>query len=96
MENVRFDTTNTEVQMTMVIKLHQIQRESLSALVYQNIEDYLNERLWKQKTPRTLNVAVNDVMSITASDLVKFLSQQAIIKGHSESLADYADLFGGK
>ena len=70
MENVCYDTTNTEVQMTMVVKLHQLQREALSTLTYQNLEDYLSHVIWKNKVPKALHVAVNDVMSVTGSDLV--------------------------
>lgn len=96
MENVLFDTTNTEVQMTMVVKLHQLQRESLATLTYQNLDEYLSQGLWKKRVPRSLHTAVNDVMSVTGSDVVKFMARQAIIQGSSGNLADYVDLIGGK
>lgn len=96
MENVHFDTTNTEVQMTMVVKLHQLQREALSTLSYQNLEDYLKNVVWKRKVPKALHVAVNDVMRVTGNDIVKYLSRQAIIGGSEKTLADFSDLIGGK
>lgn len=96
MERECFDITNTEVQMTMVVKLHQLQREALSTLSYQNLEDYLSQVVWKRKVPKALHVAVNDVMSVTGNDIVKFLSRQAIISGSEKSLSDFSDLIGGK
>ena len=96
MENVCYDTTNTEVQMAMVVKLHQLQREALSTLTYQNLEDYLSHVIWKNKVPKALHVAVNDVMSVMGSDLVKYLSRQAIISSRDKSLEDFSDLIGGE
>lgn len=96
MDDVRFDILNTEVQMTMVVKLHQLQRESLPHLSYRNLEDYLTERVWKKGNPKSLHVAVNDIMSVSASDIVKFLSRQAIQSGSQKSLEDFADLIGGE
>ncbi|MBQ9048744.1 MAG: hypothetical protein IJ120_12680 [Solobacterium sp.] len=96
MSAVQYDTMNTEVQMTMVVKLHQLQRENLSTLTYRNLEDYLNESLWKAELPTSLHAAVNDILSVTANDIVKFLSRQAMTRGGRETLEDFSDLIGGE
>ena len=43
MDSGVFDINNVEVQMTMVVKLHQLQREALPHLTYQNLEAYLTQ-----------------------------------------------------
>jgi hypothetical protein len=90
-----FNTDNTQVQLTMVIKLQQLQRTALPSLVYCNLEDYLARELWKKHLPDTLHEAVNDVMNVTADDLVRFLSAKAIQDGKSQHLDDFTDLIGG-
>ena len=95
MERERFDVNNIHVQMLMVIKLQQLQRDALPSLSYDNLEDYVGKQLWKTKIPRTLHVAADDILSITASDIVRFLALQAAY--HSgNSLEDFSDLIGGK
>ncbi len=96
MDRERFDVNHIQVQMLMVIKLQQLQRDSLPSLTYQNLEDYISNQLWKQKIPRTLYVAANDVLSVTASDIVRFLALHAAGFGGNSSLEDFSDLIGGK
>ncbi len=95
MGNRFFTIDDTEIQMTMVVKLHQLQRESLPSLTYQNLEDYLHMSKWRSRNPRSLHTAVDDIMHITASEIVKFLSRQAIVDGAQMNLDDFADLIGG-
>lgn len=95
MESERFDVNNIRVQMMMVVKLHQLQREALPALTYRNLEEYVCRNIWKDKIPRTLHVAANDILAITASDIVRFLAKEAA-RSRDSSLEDFSDLIGGK
>ncbi len=87
-----FDINNTEVQMTLVMKLQQLQRESNTHITYQNLEEYACNGMWQKRSPRSLYVAVNDIMSIKASDVVKYLAKKAITGSSSSTLSDFTDL----
>ena len=95
MDSERFDVNNIQVQMMMVVKLHQLQRETLPALTYRNLEDYVCRCIWADKTPRSLHVAANDILAITANDIVRFLARDAA-RSRDSSLEDFSDLIGGK
>ena len=95
MERERFDTTNTEVQMIMVIRLHQMQRETLSTLTYGCLESYLCDELWKKTSPRSLHEAAEDIFSVDGNELVKFLARKAVLDSKQASLSDFSDLIGG-
>lgn len=90
-----FDIMNTEIQMAMVVKLQQLQRSELKTITYWNLEDYLMHDLWRLHLPRSLHEGVNDILHISASDIVKYLSRKAIIEGSEIDLGDFADLIGG-
>lgn len=91
----KIDLENRQIQLTIVLKLQQLQRDYLPNLTYQNIEDTLRYWKWKKKTPRTLHEAVNDILSLTADEVVQLLSSRAIIEGYNQSLNDFQDLIGG-
>ncbi|MBR2793247.1 MAG: hypothetical protein IKE16_01265 [Solobacterium sp.] len=95
MDRERFDTTNTEVQMIMVIKLHQLQRETLPTLTYGCLESYLCDELWKTASPRSLHEAADEVLSVDGNELVKFLARKAVLDSKNASLSDFSDLIGG-
>lgn len=95
MDNDRFDTDNMQVQMVMVVKLQQLQREGLARLTYKNLEDYLNDVLWKDRAPAGLAQAADQVMKLTTNDIVHYLSRQAIKAGSTCKLSDFSDLLGG-
>ena len=58
--------------------------------------DVNNTCLWKNDCPRSLHTAINQVLSVKAQDIVRFLARNAIVKGSSQDLSEFADLFGGK
>ncbi|MBP3892010.1 MAG: hypothetical protein J6D29_07535 [Solobacterium sp.] len=95
MSRTEFDILNTEIQMAMVVKLQQLQREDLSTITYQDLEDYLQYDLWRLHTPRYLHEGVKDILNVTASDIIKFLSRQTIVKSSEASLSEFTDLIGG-
>lgn len=96
MDYGRFDVDNTQVQLVMVIKLQQLQREQLPTLSYSSLEEYLKESKWAEHLPASLHDAVNDVMHVNANDIVRFLSREAIRQGQTAALSDFSDLIGGK
>ncbi|MEG0076737.1 post-transcriptional regulator [Anaerorhabdus sp.] len=91
-----FDVHNSQIELAIVLKLQQIQREELPNLTYQNIEDVLFQFVWVHQPPRSLHDAVNDILSLTADKIVRYLSKMAIIEGYNKHLSDYSDLIGGK
>ncbi len=93
MEKISLD--NRQIQLTVVLKLQQLRREAIPSLTYQNIEDTLKYWKWRKKMPRTLHEAVNDILSLTADEIVQLLSQRAIVDGYRQSLSDFQDLIGG-
>ncbi len=90
------DYEDKQIQMTIALKLQKLQRDAIPSLTYQNIEDTLRHLKWKKKAPRTLHEAVNDILSLTADEIVRLLSQRAIIDGFRASIEDFDDLLGGR
>ncbi|MEG0177446.1 post-transcriptional regulator [Anaerorhabdus sp.] len=90
-----FDVHNSQVELAIVLKLQQIQRDELPTLTYKNIEEVLYRFIWAQKPPRSLHDAVNDILSLTADKVVRYLSKMAIIDGYNKNLEEYSDLIGG-
>ena len=74
-----FDINHTLVQLTMVIKLQQLKRNSL----------------WKKNPPGSLHDAANAILSVPADDIVRFLSSRAVIEGAHQSIEDFSDIIGG-
>ncbi|MBR3363694.1 MAG: hypothetical protein IKG53_02340 [Solobacterium sp.] len=95
MNSEKFDINNTLVQLTMVIKLQQLKRNGLPSLNYGNLEDYLAGSLWKKSVPLTLHDAANEILSVPADDIVRFMSSRAVIDGAHQSIEDFSDIIGG-
>ena len=92
MSETVFDTSNTMIQLVMVLKLTSLQSNQLPSLKYENLEDYLRQYLWKREVPSQLNQAVDAVLSVTANDIVRFMATKCVIDSRHETLSDYADL----
>ncbi len=90
-----YDIHNTAVQLIMVIKMQQLIREELPSLTYANLEDYLDQDLWQNELPHTLNQACDQIMHVNADDIVRYLSREAIYTGKKENLSDFTDVIGG-
>ena len=80
------DLKNKQIQLTLMLKLQQLQREQLPGLNYKNLEDVMLKLVWKRNRPKTLHEAVNDILSLSADQIVRFLSKQAIIEGYHQEL----------
>ena len=56
----------------------------------------MQKLVWKRNQPKTLHEAVNDILSLSADQIVRFLSKQAIIEGYHQELSEFSDLIGGR
>lgn len=92
MQYETIDVNNTKVQLTMVLKLQQLQRDGLTNLSYRVLEEYVQNALWKDRLPKQLYIAANDIMSITAKDIVQYLSRKAILE--KTSLDELTNMIG--
>lgn len=90
-----FDTDNAMIQLTMALKLQQLRRGPLPSLTWENLKDFLNGYLWKNRAPANLNRAVDNIMCIRSEDVVRYLALKAVKDGSRESLDDFGDLIGG-
>ena len=66
------DLKNKQIQLTLMLKLQQLQREQLPGLNYKNLEDVMLKLVWKRNRPKTLHEAVNDILSLSADQIVRF------------------------
>ena len=51
------------IQLTIYLQLSRLQREQLSSLTYQHLEDTLKGLIWKKQVPPTLHEAVDEAES---------------------------------
>lgn len=91
-----FDWNHRLIQLTMVIKLQQMQRNGLPNAVYDYLEEYLKEDLWKDRVPGSLHEAVDGILGIQVRDIVIYLSRKAAADGIRLKLEDFADMIGGE
>ncbi|WP_416326110.1 post-transcriptional regulator [[Eubacterium] hominis] len=82
------------LKLAITLKTSELQRKQLSSLTYQHVERALLAK-WKFQKPKSFYDAINDVMSIDASEVVAYLSTEAMITGAKMKLNDFEDLFGG-
>jgi hypothetical protein len=91
-----FDVKNSRIQLTIVIKVCQLQKEGLENIDSSFIEDYLTHVKWKKDKPETLHEAVNDILSINGDKIVRFLSTRALIDSKNKTLGDFTSLLEGE
>ncbi|MDO4414844.1 MAG: post-transcriptional regulator [Erysipelotrichaceae bacterium] len=95
MSSEKFDTLNTLIQLTMVLKLQQLKRNGLPSLRYSNLEEYINEKLWVNQLPQSLHQAADEILAVNNQDVVRFLAKKAITEGATQKLEDFSDIIGG-
>ena len=83
------------IKLAIALKAHQLKREQLSSLTYHHVESALIGK-WKYEKVYSVHQAINDIMSISASEVVAYLSNEAILLGSKMKLNDFEDLFGGE
>lgn len=92
----QLNVDNKQIQLAIVLKLQQLKREQLPSLEYQHIEDVLFKLKWKNVSPISLHDAVNDILSLSADEVVAYLSKQAIVEGYYQNINEFSDLMGGR
>lgn len=85
-----------QIQLSIVIKLQELQRTSNITLTYDEIESYLKNHLWKNQVPNTLHYAVNDILSIPLDKLIRYLSVKVKLDSYDKNIDDFKDFIGGK
>ena len=95
MSTSRFDTNNTQVQMIMILKMQKLKSEQLPTLCYENLESFLNQKLWKEHQPTSLHEAADQILHVNASDIVQFMAVEAMTEGAKANLEDFSDILGG-
>lgn len=83
---------NQQIQFAIALKAAQFRRESLETITNEQVKETLFGFTWSLRQPQTLNEAIDDILKLSISHVVAFLSQQAIIKGAQMSLEDFDDL----
>lgn len=84
-----------KLQFVITLKCEQLKRDELKSLKNEHLEKVLIEWKWKNKKPSNLVQAVNDVLSLSASEVISFLSQQIILDSQHYLIEDFHDLLGG-
>lgn len=82
------------IKLAIALKANELKREQLSFLTYQHVESALIGK-WKYEKVDSVHDAVNDVMQLSANDVVAYLSNEAILLGAKMKINDFEDLFGG-
>lgn len=83
------------IKLAIALKTDELKREQLSSLTYQLVESALIGK-WRFERVHSLHEAVDDIMHLTANDVVAYLSTQAIIQGSTMKINDFEDLIGGE
>ena len=68
------------IQLTIYLQLSRLQREQLSSLTYQHLEDTLKGLIWKKQVPLTLHEAVDDILKLKVGEIVAYLTRQVIVQ----------------
>lgn len=83
------------IKLAIALKTDELKREQLSSLTYQHVESALIGK-WRFERVHNLHEAIDDVLHLSANDVVAYLSTQAVIQGSKMKINDFEDLIGGK
>ncbi|HJC37364.1 MAG TPA: post-transcriptional regulator [Candidatus Merdibacter merdavium] len=86
---------NRFIQLTIYLQLRRLQREQLSSLTYQHLEDTLKGLIWKKQVPLTLHEAVDDILKLKVGEIVAYLTRQVIVQGKTADLDEVYRKIGG-
>ncbi len=89
------DVFATQIKLTMLLKLGQIQSETLPGLSLDQFENALWKIKWAEGHPKHLHQIIDDILSLKTEEIVSVLSQQAVIESRHQTLSDFYTLFGG-
>lgn len=90
-----FDTSNKMVQMMMILKMQKLISEELPTLRYEDLESFLKHSLWKEHQPVSLSEAADQILHISAKNIVQFMAMEAMTEGAKSDLNDFSDILGG-
>ena len=83
------------IQLTIYLQLSRLQREQLSSLTYQHLEDTLKGLIWKKQVPPTLHEAVDDILKLKVGEIVAHLTRQVIVQCKTADLDEVYRKIGG-
>ena len=83
------------IQLTIYLQLSRLQREQLSSLTYQHLEDTLKGLIWKKQVPPTLHEAVDDILKLKVGEIVAYLTRQVIVQCKTADLDEVYRKIGG-
>lgn len=89
------DVFSTQIKLTILLKLGQIQSETLPGLSLEQFENALWKIKWAEGHPKHLHQIIDDIMTLKTEEIVSYLSQQAVIESRHQTLSDFSNLFGG-
>lgn len=83
---------NRDIQLAIRLKSKFLMRTQMSSLDENVLKDYLVNFVWKKKDELAFSEAIDDILHISAGDVVDYLSSQAIIVGSKMKIDDFDDL----
>jgi hypothetical protein len=89
------DGFSTQIKLTMTLRLGMIQNEAIPHLSYEQFENALWKIKWSEGYPKHIHQIINDIMSLSAEEIVSHLSTQSVIESRHQTLSDFSTLFGG-
>jgi hypothetical protein len=67
---------DSRIKLVIYLKVSQLSREEMSSIKYHHVVDYLKRHKWEKSLPFSFHEATNDIISITAEEIIAFLAQQ--------------------
>jgi hypothetical protein len=89
------DGFSTQIKLTMTLRLGMIQNEALPHLSYEQFENALWKIKWSEGYPKHIHQIIDDIMRLSAEEIVSHLSTQSVIESRHQTLSDFSTLFGG-
>jgi|GEM_PF-6821661 len=82
---------DSRVKLLIYLKVSQLNREAMSSIKYNHIADYLKIYKWSKSQPFSFHEATNDIVTITAEEIVAFLARRSANRAdhfHEDSFKD--------
>ncbi|MCF0113820.1 MAG: hypothetical protein HUJ56_00595 [Erysipelotrichaceae bacterium] len=88
--------TSTKIELAMVLRLQQLRSEGNTNITYDQLEGTLKGTKWKDGTMKSLHEIVDDILSVSVEDIVRFYSKEAQLEGYYGDMDSFDDILGGK
>ena len=86
-------TKDSRIKLLIYLKVSQLCREEMSSLKYRHVVDYLRIYKWKKSLPFSFHEATNDIISITAEEIVAFLAKQNADRNRRLNQDSFGNMF---